>query len=88
MRNEKPEMNEQTGNTIRFQSPEQLTAEGPKAIAAPVVPDVVGKSFAEIAHASTIEHRPTYVEQIPETVSLDRLKSDCLDRLDGQYGGN
>ncbi len=77
MKNEKPQMNPEVGNTIPMKSSEQLVAEGP-ATGHAVVPGAIGKSFAEIAREKSIEYKPGTVETIPETVSLDRLKSDAI----------
>ena len=77
--------NEQVGNTIAFETPEQLAAVGP-ATGHAVVPTATGKTFAEIAREKSIEYKPGTVETIPETVSLDRLKNNAMARLNGQYG--
>jgi hypothetical protein len=88
MKNEAPEMNEQTGNTIRFETPEQLAKVGEPLIHAPVVGErkVLGNTFTEIAREKSIEYRPSRGENIPEQVSTQQLHAEAIRRLNGQYG--
>jgi hypothetical protein len=78
--------NEELGNSIPMKTSEQLIKEGGPTIAAPVVGErnVMGNTFAEITRKSPSEYKPSYVEKIPETVSLDQLRSAWIARLDGQ----
>jgi hypothetical protein len=50
------------------------------------VAGVKGKDFAEIAREKSIEYKPSYVEKIPETISLDKLTNRAMASLNGQYG--
>jgi hypothetical protein len=77
--------NEERGNTIAFETPEQLAKIGPAAIPAPIVPGVQGSNFKAITSKS-IEFSASVKETIPESVSLDRLKSNAMARLNGEYG--
>ena len=85
MKNEMPEMNEQTGNTIPFKSPEQLAELGTPAIPAPVVKGVQGSNFEAITGKS-IEFSGTVKESIPESISTDQLRRESIARMDGQFG--
>lgn len=76
--------NEERGNTIAFESPEQLAAVGP-ATGHAVVPGAEGSNFQKITGRS-IEFKPSTVETIPEVVSLDQLKNNAMARLNGEYG--
>lgn len=75
---------EARGQTTVFETPEQLAAVGPKAIAAPIVKGVEGSDFTKITGKS-IEFAPTVKETIPETVSLDQVKNNAMRTLHGQY---
>jgi hypothetical protein len=76
--------NEEQGNTIAFETPEQLAKVGPAAIPAPIVKGVEGSDFKKIIGKS-IEYAPTVKETIPETVSLDQLTNNAMARLNGEY---
>lgn len=77
--------NEERGNTIAFETPEQLAKVGPAAIPAPIVKGVEGNDFKKITSKS-IEFTPTVKETIPETVSLNQTKNYAMARLNGEYG--
>ncbi len=76
--------NEERGNTIAFETPEQLAAVGP-ATGHAVVPGAEGSNFQKITGRS-IEFAPTVKETIPESISTDQLRRESIARMDGQFG--
>jgi hypothetical protein len=83
------------GQTLVFKSAEQLSKEVPESngrkddlsfpAEAPRVPEAQGKTFEQIAHESSIETKPSYVEKIPMSVSTAELQSDAMRRLNGRF---
>jgi hypothetical protein len=82
--------NAKVGETIAFKSSETILEQTPAEMRAHPAPHVqpIGSTFEKIKHESSVEHRPSYTEQIPEVVTTEQMLADNRRRWSQQDPAN